>query len=493
MQRWNMLVWNGRHGRRAGQVGRNNNILTKNFGDSLLDYPEDEPNFYRPPEGSRKNNRSRKSNSSNKKSNSRGKNPPDQSTQNFDIGDVDLSDYEFNENFELVPKAKAADLELANVEFPELPLEENLGDTTFEDILGPMEEGALGLPPIARPLSPQGRRLSAQGRRLSAQGRRLSAQGRRLSAQGRRLSAPRPRLSPRGRVGRVGRVAIGPVRSASRSRSRSRSISAARLPLPPHPMIYRRRGIRRIPLVPAAPVPPALPHPMIYRRRGIRRIPLVPAAPVPPALPRPGLLGELRMRQPGVPSQLYKRLKFTSSKALETNKLRRYRAEIKVNEPTLIVHQSSLPELGRGLFATVNIPKGQALSEYRGYVYQGPEGKAQFDRKYGVEHEFVAPYAIHVRENGDIIDPSQDPNDMKHYTIAQFANDCLGSTSRYMKNIQGSLRPCRVNNARFDEIRGVVFLVADRDIRAGDEIFVNYGPSYWGSPGMRVLKCCTIF
>ena len=183
-------------------------------------------------------------------------------------------------------------------------------------------------------------------------------------------------------------------------------------------------------------------------------------------------------------------------RANDQKELAVYVREAQQNEPTLIVGLSNISveegnqrqSIGRGLFASQPILKGHAMAEYRGYVYHTPEQIAEFHRKYGEEDEFVAPYAVRVALNGDIIDPSLDPSDEKHYSVAAFANDCLGSTSRYMKDIAHTATPCRSNNAMFDEKMGRVFLVATRNIDAGEEIYVNYGPSYWGSESMRLFK-----
>jgi hypothetical protein len=163
-------------------------------------------------------------------------------------------------------------------------------------------------------------------------------------------------------------------------------------------------------------------------------------------------------------------------------RLHRWEREVKTNEPKLYAAISRIWLSGRGLFTLSDIPKGQALDEYVGRVYHTKAEKKAFHKKYGL----LGPYSITVRETGDIIDPSQDPNDVGIYNKSQFANDCLNTTANYMRKIAHQ-PPCS-NNAYFDEVEGRVFLIAARDLRAGEEIFVNYSSSYWGSSRERMAK-----
>jgi hypothetical protein len=282
----------------------------------------------------------------------------------------------------------------------------------------------------------------------------------------------------------------------------------------PIPLPAPRRPLLRPPPVPrprpiAAPFPPGprLAPDAAFQGLPLPIVPPRPPAPVGPRIKRgvPGfvmaepLFRRLRGKRPLVarppllPEQRIKRaLNDPLNVEREEKELERYLREVQQIEPTLVVRQSTIPNAGLGLFTTNRaIRKGEAMSEYRGFVYQGPAGKAQFHRKYGTEREIVAPYALYVTRNDEIIDPSQDPTDVDHYTVAQYANDCLGSTNRYMRDVVPPPRPpaCRSNNAVFRETRHWhVFLVAERDIGPNQEIFAPYGPNYWGSPRMQVVK-----
>jgi hypothetical protein len=153
-----------------------------------------------------------------------------------------------------------------------------------------------------------------------------------------------------------------------------------------------------------------------------------------------------------------------------------------------------IPHANNGLFSRTRIPAEQAIAEYRGQLFT----QAQIDKKYGRQNEIVATYGVGLKTrietiNGKkvkvdyVLDPSQDVKS-PYYTIAQFANDCLGSTSRFMRDIDRKSQSCNSNNARMVEVNRRVFVVAERDIYPDEEIFVRYGRSYWGGSRHQLFR-----
>ena len=60
------------------------------------------------------------------------------------------------------------------------------------------------------------------------------------------------------------------------------------------------------------------------------------------------------------------------------------------------------------------------------------------------------------------------------------AKDRADAIARYANDAHGLMRvPGLHNNSRFVNINGRVFIKATRLIKAGSEILVNYGKSYW--------------
>jgi len=123
-------------------------------------------------------------------------------------------------------------------------------------------------------------------------------------------------------------------------------------------------------------------------------------------------------------------------------------------EKQLYVKKSTLPNAGKGLFTKKFIPKGTRIVEYKGKTRTWKEVQADKDE---------SPYIYYVKRNF-VIDAL---NDKK--ALARYANDARGL--QRVKNLS--------NNAEYAEDGVRVFIEAAKDIPAGGEIFVGYGPEYW--------------
>lgn len=123
-------------------------------------------------------------------------------------------------------------------------------------------------------------------------------------------------------------------------------------------------------------------------------------------------------------------------------------------EKQLYIKKSTLPNAGKGLFTKKFIPKGTRIVEYKGRTRTWKEVQADEDE---------SPYIYYVTRNF-VIDAL---NDKK--ALARYANDARGLER--VKDIN--------NNAEYAEVGKRVFIEAAKDIPAGGEILVSYGPEYW--------------
>ena len=125
-----------------------------------------------------------------------------------------------------------------------------------------------------------------------------------------------------------------------------------------------------------------------------------------------------------------------------------------IAENKLVVKRSSLAGAGKGLFTKIFIPKGTLIIEYKGTISTWKE----------VDHTDGENGYIYYVKRTHVIDARPHPE-----VLARYVNDAKG-----LKRIKGV-----VNNAEYKEIGLKVFLVARKDIAAGNEILVDYGKEYW--------------
>lgn len=120
----------------------------------------------------------------------------------------------------------------------------------------------------------------------------------------------------------------------------------------------------------------------------------------------------------------------------------------------LIVKRSTLPGAGKGLFTKKLIPKGARIVEYKGVIKTWKEI---------TDNPVFNGYVFYVNSKHVI--------DAKNYEkgLAQLANDAKGL----------SRQPGVRNNSKYEQEGLKVYIIAMRDIPAGDEIFVGYGKEYW--------------
>lgn len=123
-------------------------------------------------------------------------------------------------------------------------------------------------------------------------------------------------------------------------------------------------------------------------------------------------------------------------------------------EKKLLVKKSTLPGAGKGLFTTVDIPKGKRIVEYKGTRTTWAEVEDD-DGKNG--------YIFYITKN-NVIDALPHKE-----ALGRYANDARG-----MSKVEG-IR----NNAEYIISKGRCYIDAMKDISAGSEILVSYSADYW--------------
>lgn len=123
-------------------------------------------------------------------------------------------------------------------------------------------------------------------------------------------------------------------------------------------------------------------------------------------------------------------------------------------EKYLYVKKSTLPNAGKGLFTKVFIPKGTRIVEYKGKITTWKE----------VEDEDGKNAYIFYVKRYHVIDAWKTP---QH--LARYANDARG-----LSRVKGVKNNCEYVT---EGLRA--YIEATRDIPAGSEILVDYGPDYW--------------
>lgn len=129
-------------------------------------------------------------------------------------------------------------------------------------------------------------------------------------------------------------------------------------------------------------------------------------------------------------------------------------------EKELEIKESGITGAGKGLFTNAFIPKGTRIVEYKGTVTTWET----------VRHDATNAYIYFLKPNY-VIDARDHPK-----SLARYANDAKGLTKARDKR----------NNAKFEADGLRVFLVAIKDIAAGEEILVDYGRKYWDTVRMNV-------
>lgn len=122
----------------------------------------------------------------------------------------------------------------------------------------------------------------------------------------------------------------------------------------------------------------------------------------------------------------------------------------------LIVKKSQLPNAGKGLYTTTAIKKGEKVIEYKGEIIEWKDYRKRIEENKDGYLFFISKKRC--------IDAFSTPQHK-----ARFANDAAG-----IGRVKGLS-----NNCNYEIFGDQCFIVAKKDIKAGEEIFVNYTKEYW--------------
>jgi SET domain-containing protein len=123
-------------------------------------------------------------------------------------------------------------------------------------------------------------------------------------------------------------------------------------------------------------------------------------------------------------------------------------------EKHLIIKRSGLPKAGKGLFTKIDILKGTRIVEYKGRIHPWREVKDQ---------DGINGYLMYINRN-----------------VVINALPAVKTLGRYANDAQGFVRIEGIrNNSEYVSEGKRCFIEATRNIKAGEEIFVNYGREYW--------------
>ncbi len=122
----------------------------------------------------------------------------------------------------------------------------------------------------------------------------------------------------------------------------------------------------------------------------------------------------------------------------------------------LLVKKSKLPGAGKGLYTTKSYKKDDKIIEYRGEIIGWKEYSERVKRQ-------EDGYLFYFNRNR-CVDAFHTPQ-----YKARFANDAAG-----IVRIKGFK-----NNSHYEVHEEKCFIVAARNIKAGEEIFCDYTRDYW--------------
>lgn len=122
----------------------------------------------------------------------------------------------------------------------------------------------------------------------------------------------------------------------------------------------------------------------------------------------------------------------------------------------LTVKKSTLPKAGKGLFTDKPIKKDSKIIEYKGEIIDWKEYEKRV-----LESKDGYLFFINKKRCIDAWDTPQHK--------ARYANDAEG-----LSRVKGLK-----NNCTYRIFDNKCYIVAERDIKAGEEVFVDYTKDYW--------------
>ena len=126
-------------------------------------------------------------------------------------------------------------------------------------------------------------------------------------------------------------------------------------------------------------------------------------------------------------------------------------------DETIAIKPSLIKGAGNGAFAKINIKSGRKLGEYNGVLMGTEEYNALTDQSY------IFEVAKKVQD--------------KYYT---FYIDAInsGDSLRYVNGANTAKQKKKINVESY-QYAGRIFFRANKDIKKGQELIIDYGDNYW--------------
>jgi hypothetical protein len=135
----------------------------------------------------------------------------------------------------------------------------------------------------------------------------------------------------------------------------------------------------------------------------------------------------------------------------------------------------TLHHKGRGLYAygdpnSIVFKKGAEVASY---------SPAEFMSKTGIDKRY--DYSV----NGKRMEPTA-PYGLRVSQKMYLDNACVRSVATNANSVSNRAERVRANVRIRCGIRNTCYLIANRDIRGGEEIITDYGDDYWGGPQLSI-------
>jgi SET domain-containing protein len=121
--------------------------------------------------------------------------------------------------------------------------------------------------------------------------------------------------------------------------------------------------------------------------------------------------------------------------------------------------RSLIKQAGYGVFAKCDIPAKSRLDEYAGEIIDDEEGSKRTDKTYFFR-------VFHKDGSSHIVDAL--PHE--HSNIMKFVNGVKTAQQKKRQNCESYQRGNKI------------YYRTISDVKAGDELFIDYGPTYWLKP-----------
>lgn len=131
----------------------------------------------------------------------------------------------------------------------------------------------------------------------------------------------------------------------------------------------------------------------------------------------------------------------------------------------LEIRPSQIPNAGNGVFVTQPIVQNEIITEYRGNIVEYKQNEQMpSDRCH-----FISPTLMIDSDNvGGMVN---DLVDLRQLTVEEMRNIVDGGNFPKHPNLD--------YNCAYARVQQKVLIMALRDINVGEELYVNYGRSYW--------------